>query len=34
MEFLDWQRRAVARRLDEINSPDTDSYHTWSGNGR
>ena len=22
------------RRLDEINSPDTESYHSWSGNGR
>ena len=23
-----------ARPLDEVNSPDTESYHTWSSNGR
>jgi len=23
-----------ARCMDEINSPDTESYHSWSGNGR
>ena len=23
-----------ARSLDEVNSPDTESYHTWSSNGR
>ncbi len=25
---------ATPRRLDEINSPRSDSYHTWSSNGR
>ncbi|MCR4916986.1 MAG: hypothetical protein K6A96_14660 [Prevotella sp.] len=25
---------SVARPLDEINSPDTESYHSWSSNGR
>jgi hypothetical protein len=25
---------AAPRRLDEINSPRSDSYHTWSSNGR
>ena len=25
---------AAARPLDEINSPDTESYHSWSSNGR
>ena len=24
----------IVRRLDEVNSPDTESYHTWSSNGR
>jgi hypothetical protein len=24
----------IARPFDEINSPDTESYHTWSSNGR
>ena len=23
----------IVRRLDEVNSPDTESYHTWSSNG-
>ena len=23
-----------SRPLDEVNSPDTESYHTWSSNGR
>jgi len=25
---------ANPRRLDEVNSPDTESYHSWSSNGR
>ena len=25
---------ATARRMDEVNSPDTESYHSWSSNGR
>jgi hypothetical protein len=26
--------QSAPRRLDEINSPRSDSYHTWSSNGR
>ena len=25
---------ATARRMNEVNSPDTESYHSWSSNGR
>jgi hypothetical protein len=32
--LLDLSRNAPPRRLDEINSDRTDSYHTWSSNGR
>ncbi len=31
--MMDLQTGA-ARPLDEVNSPDTESYHAWSGNGR
>ena len=31
--MMDLQTGAV-RPLDEVNSPDTESYHTWSSNGR
>ena len=31
--MLDLQNDSI-RPLDEINSPDTESYHTWSSNGR
>jgi len=31
--MMDLQTGA-ARPLDEVNSPDTESYHTWSSNGR
>ena len=31
--LMDLESGAV-RRVDEINSPDTESYHSWSGNGR
>ena len=30
----DQGRAAAARPLDEINSPDTESYHSWSSNGK
>ncbi len=30
----DSEQFAAARPLDEINSPDTESYHSWSSNGR
>ena len=31
--MMDLQTQEI-RRLDEVNSPDTESYHSWSGNGK
>jgi hypothetical protein len=34
LSLLGTPGEAAPRRLDEINSPRSDSYHTWSSNGR
>jgi hypothetical protein len=34
LSLLGTPAQAAPRRLDEINSPRSDSYHTWSSNGR